>query len=84
MASGKRTEGRMSFISNTVQYLPPDGHAPGCIFKKDADEQNMEAGITFSWVPGSYLPSEHTWEKYNSESQKSSWIKLRLLARKKR
>ena len=38
--------------------------------KRKAEEQNMEAGITFSWVPGSYFPSEHTWEKYNSEAKK--------------
>ena len=38
--------------------------------KRKADEQNMEVGITFSWVPGSYFPSEHTWEKYNSEAKK--------------
>ena len=38
--------------------------------KRKAEEQNMEAGITFSWVPGSYFPAEKTWEKFNSEAKK--------------
>ena len=38
--------------------------------KRKAEEQDLEAGITFSYVPGSYFPGGKSWEKSNSETKK--------------
>ena len=38
--------------------------------KRKADEMEMEVGVAFNWVPGSYFPGESQWEKPNSEAKK--------------
>ena len=37
--------------------------------KRKAVEMNMDVGITFKWIPGSFFPGENTLEKQNSEEK---------------
>ena len=38
--------------------------------KRKAEEDNLEMGIPFNWVPGSSIPSTSLWEKRNSENKR--------------
>jgi hypothetical protein len=38
--------------------------------KRKAEEMDMEVGIVFKWIPGSFFPGENTLEKHNSEAKR--------------